>query len=182
MVAVLGLVALGLQTYRSWTAWQAPIGVVGWRTVVDGSPAMGPDDGSPLVVHAHDEGAIALELQLYSPDPVEISRVDVSIPPRAPVRLVDVQTSMGAIAEGAEEHTWAPFHTFDPHSEAAQAEGKEVRIRLATATTACGDYGPGTSVVVDSIDVTYEARQRTRHLSIALPMPVEVAVPDGACV
>lgn len=179
-VVVLGvLVGAGLW-YRSWTTWQSPMEVSSWRVTVEGLPVEVPDDGSPIVVDAAENRIVALEMALDTPGPVDITEVDVRVPPRAPVRLFAVQSAEGPAPDDGEQ-PWGDFQTFDPTSEASQRMGMVFRVLLVTSTEACSDFRPGAEVDITELDITYEARQRTRETTVALPATIAVRVPDGGC-
>lgn len=178
-LAVLILVA-GLVAVRSWMTWQASIDVASWRITVDGEPAPPSEDGSPVVVEARDDRIVTLELGFGSDDPVEITDVAVSIPPRAPVRFFALQSATGPVPEQGEQ-PWDDFEPFDPTSDEVQRLGMQMRVILSTTTAACDDFAPGSSVIIDELEVTYEARQRTRTTTVPLRTPIDVEVPADGC-
>lgn len=175
VVLVIGAVAVS-----RWMSWQSPIDIVSSRTTVDGAPVADAGDGSPVVVPAKDDRIITIELGFDTPDPVEITEVAVSVPARAPVRPFAVQSAKGPLPEQGEQE-WGDFEGFDPTSEEVQQLGMQLRVILSTTTAACSDFAPGSTVLIDEIDVTYQARSRTRHRTVPLPSPISVEVPDGAC-
>jgi hypothetical protein len=183
VVAVLAVAAvlLGLgAVIQNWLIWEADIGVSTWRTTVDGASVAATEEGAPVVVTAKDDRIVALELAFTSPESVEITEVAVSIPPRAPVRFFAVQSAVGPLpAQG--EQPWGDFESFDPGSDDSQRLGMQMRVILSTTTAACGDFAPGVGVVIDEVDVTYQARSRTRHRTVSLPTPIEVEVPASGC-
>jgi hypothetical protein len=169
-----------LVAVRSWMTWQAAIDVSSWRTTVDGEAVPAPEDGSAVVIEARDDRIVTLELGFSSPDAVEITDVAVTIPPRAPVRFFALQSATGPVPEQGEQ-PWDDFEPFDPTSDAAQRLGMQMRVILSTTTAACDDFAPGASVVIDELEVTYEARQRTRRTTVPLPTPIDVEVPADGC-
>lgn len=179
VVVVVALVALAVAV-QSWMSWQASIGVSSWRTTVDGAPVAAPEDGSPIVVAAKDDRIITVELAFSSPDPVEITEVEVPVPPRSPVRLFAIQSATGPLPDEGEQ-PWGDFEPYDPTSAEAQRLGMQMRIILSTTLASCGDFAPGAGVVIDELEVTYEARSRTRHTTVELPAPIEVEVPVDGC-
>jgi hypothetical protein len=178
-VAVIVAVVAGTTLVSGWWTWQAPIQINGGRVMTDGdvdSAVFPTDDGAGNLVHRvnyEDDGVLSVEVSFSSTESVRIT--DVGFPPTMLLRPVDVMFSQ---EDDGTDLVYGPMRPFDPARFINNAPMPTVRGRFAFR--GCNLVGPGGSSEIDHVRVTYEARNRTRHLDVPIN-PVVVTVPTDGC-
>jgi hypothetical protein len=182
VVAGVALVAIAATTttlVRGWWTWQAPIQINGGRVMTDGEvdSAVFPvdaEDGSLVYRVAYqDGGELSVEVSFSSTESVTIT--DVEFPTSPILRPIDVMFSQ---EDDGTDLVYGPLRPFDPAVFVNDAPMPSVRGRFAFR--ACGLIGPDGSTEIDHVRVTYEARNRTRALDVAIN-PVVITAPADGC-
>ena len=178
-IGLVATVATATTWVHEWWTWQAPIQVNGGRVLTNGdidSASFPVDDGEGNSVYrvAYQAGGeLSVEVSFSSSESVRIT--DVAFPTSPLLRPIDVMFSR---TDDGTDLVYGPMRPFDPARFVNNAPMPSVRGRFAFR--ACDRVRRGGSSEIDHVRVTYEARNRTRHLDVPIN-PVVITVPAARC-
>jgi hypothetical protein len=174
VVLTIAVLVGGLLALRWWRGWQASVVAPGLGvSYADGHPQEGITRTSTAVSSQVDvawdaDRALRLDVSLAANEHIRVTAVELRQPYAA---LLAVH---GQEAAPASTLAFLPFHPFE------LARGQEWRVRTTFGFVGCRAYGAGSGLIFDHLELTYEAKGRTRHLDVPLAALVSVTVPADA--